>query len=986
MMFFYFRNYSKAIELLIKLSPKIKAKSRIHYYYLKQLKGMCIILSGESLLKESFHITLFTQYLEKKLFMKALRLLIIIFKYSNNNLDFEQSMKIPNYLQVYQRYLSANQLSVINNSETFLFYIYRAMIWEKKAIRSLFSATNEVYNNKRHFLLHIYQSAIYYYFKLPLGNLYILHSFGIVISLLNMKSYLLFEKNENILSSFSELKNRLYGKLAKICNDMNYIEEGFIFSRLNLELTAHILMGDQSIEGINACQLMNMYINKLKEIKQNESKLITSINHNDLYTFNIIDIDNPSLYVIEHQDKEISLLTSSTTNAEMKWEKSFKKYVDVDAKQRYAHLDDKDIRVLKYLDNIISDNNPSFNSFHKKMFTANVGEYLHICFDIRNRLNVQFAITSIKLLYKIIGDDKESDSLFEQNTINECMLPGNETKSIQITFTCKCPTVISVIGVEITLFHELVLKHLFSSPKENYLYKQITPSSSQQESNALLDILNYNTYTKEANNISTVSNYKKQIDDFRKQTHVLQINKRKEIIYELIPKENNICISYPLGTHIICYRYQCVLYPIVIANNTNVYKIKNFTVFICSSNHNNNSLLLTFKPFYSFNIRLNPTNKQTTIYIPLYSTEISLADVQVVIKFKDERKKQYIEINRFTFQVTVLPSFEFTAEKKINMVKEPNKDEYKEVFVDCLLNIDNVNYKQLTKLQMNDVFIGSNVRLEENDNVNKSNIDEWNYDIIQHKCYKNLTFGIKYYKHMNDNNMNTECLMEPDDPHLNEYLINVQQQSDICCIYNTILNTVVDNKETTIMFTWKCHETNNECQQLEGLFILNVSDHSHKTFKTDKTKTLNQHISNCNIKLNQTLLQNIIENICIVTPSFTHISTNHILITLTVSFDSTVLNCFNEISSYDIFITDSTDTPNPSPNLNLNWFGITKYSYINTNKEGKFLLHFLCEAHITSTILPLNYIGITFKFNSKSNDHLSKPVFQPKYIELYINE
>lgn len=336
-------------------------------------------------------------------------------------------------------------------------------------------------------------------------------------------------------------------------------------------------------------------------------------------------------------------------------------------------------------------------------------------------------------------------------------------------------------------------------------------------------------------------------------------------------------------------------------------------------------------------------------------------------------------------------SFELSLSKSVKMVKEV--EEYKDAFADLLISIKSVNEDSLSNLRMKDIYLGRNIK-QMNDSINKNDLDVWNYNLTENKCYRNLSLVIRYEHKRNSNTQNKHLKLskkhlnkpkeeiDPDDPHLNEYLINKTDPNEINSIYFHLLKGFIE-KQSKVILSWTCENMindNKEITKLEGFFIFDISE-LQKVPKSEKLSILTPIKPTLNIKINQSFLQTIVENICKVTPSVIKSLCNKSFISLKVSFDTYALNTFTEINSYEIFIITDTN----KHDLNFKWLGLMKYSHINNGHINPLILNFICESKLKG-IIPINYIGIIFKFNSKKNEYLSQIVFKPKYIEINIQE
>jgi hypothetical protein len=377
------------------------------------------------------------------------------------------------------------------------------------------------------------------------------------------------------------------------------------------------------------------------------------------------------------------------------------------------------------------------------------------------------------------------------------------------------------------------------------------------------------------------------------------------------------------------------------------------------------------------------------VYIPIYSTEKGAIDVKVVIKFKDESMKKYIEIKRFSFRVLVKPSFEVNADWKVKMIKKEENEQWNNVYVDYWINLTMHNSNMLADLDIKDIYTGCNVSLVNDD---KDKVSQWcSNNVIKGKYYRCLTLSITDNDNNNNNNgMNDDKQdddIDPDDPHLNEHLIKKDNTSDDVNNNDNVMNVYPEllkcyqEKKNTIIFTWQSNQTpsntntQQQQQQISGFFILDLPEllPIHTT-PTQLCKPL------LTLELTQPFLQTLIENICTITLTLKPFpSNNTTLIILTLNINCEALFPFNNIISFKTFIL-----PN-NTNLPLTWLGTTKYTHFLSNHLPNYTVNFICQTALKGTI-PLNNIGILFTFSTSTSTHLalSTTTFKPKYIETHI--
>ena len=256
-----------------------------------------------------------------------------------------------------------------------------------------------------------------------------------------------------------------------------------------------------------------------------------------------------------------------------------------------------------------------------------------------------------------------------------------------------------------------------------------------------------------------------------------------------------------MGKELNLYKYQFILFPIEIINNSKNHRIKKFTIFFNDSikynnnnnNDNNNIIKTTLFDYITFNKELFDEENKIMIFVPIFPQIIGEIFIKIVIKFEDELKYKNIEIKRFLIKLNVKPSFEFNIEKEI--VNYDNIDnELNKIIFNLILNGKNKNenfYLKFENFFINKFF---NILNNNNDNDNSKIVSnkENNDNKLHYKFI--IEQNMKDYIKKNNENINLDFI-------LNNKNINIDY------ILNKISNIL--NKSNYLINEWEYIKNNN---------------------------------------------------------------------------------------------------------------------------------------------------------------------------------
>ena len=534
---FYFRDYENAMDHLKILMNDIKSKSVEHYNSILELYTICHFICSPGSKKDVEIDAAYNNYLKSKNLKYAARAVIIQIKMLEHLKRFSEIPKI-----------------LIRATGEIISTPYVTPIFFEKA--SIYFLLNN--QQVRKFLFFQILSAMAY--KNMSGDLkkYSLNCMGNVIPF--------FDKNS---PSFLRFKEFLNSNMGEICMNIEYFEGALKFYKNSIELS--------TVKNVDQDQAL--YIRHFL-------KSLNSISHGgglsyvEIKFLSIPEIVNSTLSVIEEQDYEIGNIKTyhqdeiSSGELNLNWANFFK-YSKVELNKTYLTLSENDILVLKNLDNIVQNRQNFSNSSSKRNFTANVGKKIYVRFLIKNPLNLNLSISSMKLECDFIIDKNFKELPINTGTQNcieyeekSLLLEKNSSSLVTIYCIPKYPGKVILKGLEIGLYKIALFKHSFTTKNVSQLYednhrpRSLSTRSSNSSNSDIIKKLHHSHGPLHPNVFNNIS---------------------KNISFEIIDDNQDIKISFPKGKEISLYTNEIFLIPIKIKNSSNI-KIKKFCLFLDDRN------------------------------------------------------------------------------------------------------------------------------------------------------------------------------------------------------------------------------------------------------------------------------------------------------------------------------------------------------------------------------------------------------------------
>ena len=889
---FYFRNYQSASENFKYLYGVLKEKSTRHYLPLYELNTICTFINGTYKKEENIQ-NFFIRYSDNSTSYLTLRAFIIFLKIHEHLHNFT-ALILNTYnifLKTCDKYQKKNRSnSGHHNNIIDIFTLFMPLLYEKNALYYLIH-----FNKFRKFLVQICQAGRKYYKCPPEMRIYALHSFGFFMDFFNTNQ-----------QSFISIKDALNAKMGNICNEIKYYEGGFMFYK-NLIESGKYEKNKQSDE---QAQYMKYYLSHMREISNTN---LTTIKQSELYSLNTPDIDNASLLIFEDDDNVISSMIKNKQKSLYKffpWS-IFDKYKDIDGKQRYCHLDEKDVFLLKNLDNISFNTNTYSNINLKRSFKGNINNSIYVIFDIYNTLSIDFPISNLKLICDFIPINNTDNSLYDRNISKflefssmSLTLQAKATERICLYVKPLCAGKCIIKGVEMTPYNCGLLKHFFNTKKKNKLYsyrkRRRTMSNERKGS------------TSSQSSQSSGNGFNMITPTHKRNFSISIANKKSDIIYDIIDKNDDIQVTFPHSHEIEIFKYQLYLMPIVIEVSKKI-KMKRFTIFLNDSNHNNDSRRIVFNDYITKDNCFTEDIRKVTVYIPIYAVENIVDEyIKILIKFEEESKMKYVEIKRYLVKVKVMNSITFTHNENIEQYDFTEENEAKKTNVlFCVKSSFSLsNGERLKELSIDDVIMNSNFRIN---NKYKGEFEckkiEEDNEINRQKLYT------EYHLETNQNNKN----QNPNQykaldskyqfPFIPQDIRDDPFQSHISDSIAKILN-----RRNILFFPWKAIDTNNQCE-VNGISLYDLKLNQGLTYK---------------------FLKDIIKNSSTIKVDMSKIDDKYTLVTLKYTLNKKSITEIKEIEWYEVIVKDTEEH-------NIKWLGnkvIRIMNYITDNKEENYLNFF----------------------------------------------
>ena len=962
--YFFFRNYSSCYKKLKDLKNSfINNNNNVQYSNFDDFYNINRYLGKEkkpqnllSTLKTYSHISNFN-------IKESIRWFFIKTAIYEDNINIENpsnlielikdktGITLINFNKNLKSRLNENNKKTISNTINFYMILY-PLIMEK--IICYYTCS---YKYRKFVFYSVFVGVIYKKMNNRILNEYALNNFG---------NSLLF--SNKVSNSFLNSRLNINSNLGEISNELNYIEGGFIFFKNCLELSIYNknLKNTQSI-------FMTFYLNNKKKLIEKNDIKNNDNNSNilNIFRLNLPEIDNKSIFITEQTDYEIEKYSKNKNYINVKWD-CFNKYIELIKSKPYCNLNEKDLLIIKNINNVILQKENSSNFHMRRIFYGNVNDYLYIKFKIINPLNIDIPIDSIKLDYvftpenKLNNENNNNNDNNNNNNDNETNIKENDIKIklnknsyeiIELCITSIQPGQIYIKGVELNLYDNCKLYHSFNLKDKSRLYHYRNKLFNSEE------------YEKRRRKSSSNSSNSGNLSNNSK-IHLTPVSKKTKLIYNIKSIDEDIYIKIPMGRELNLFQYQFVLFPIELINNSKNHRIKKFTIFFNDSikynnNNNNNIIKTTLLDYISGSKELFDEDNKITIFVPIFPQIIGEIFIKIVIKFEDELKYKNIEIKRFLIKLNVKSSFEFKVDKEI-------------------INYDNIN-NELNKIIFNVIFNGKNKNKNfylkfENSFINKSfnilnnNNNNNNSKIVSNK--KNNENKI-YYKLMIEQNLKN-YVKKNNENQINLDFICENKKIDIDYILNKLSNIL--NKSNYLMIEWeyikKEDNNNNKTNNTENN---NNFNNEKKIFNNDKIKGL--FFYDIEITKPKIITTDFIKNILFnsVKKEINQIKINNeeTLININFILNKKGLMEFKNIIKYEIFIKDE--------DYRIIWLGLTKFSIINSPSENDVVnIDFNFITKYKGFFL-IDQIGVLFHEKIKNNYNIIniKNITKPE--EIIIN-
>ena len=606
---FYFRDYENAYNNLKNLLGMTKGTKQESY--IKQLLIICHFLKSHT--KKSIDYTgAFNDFINQNNYHYALRALLIM-------------------IRMYEHMGRLNEAQSIilkaNNQFDKIFTFSSSLMLEKQSYYYLMQS------QRRKFLMNIIISGLTYKQIDKSLSAYALNDLGYI--------YDFVMKEEKF--SFKLLKEYLSNEMGSLCDELNYYDGGINLYKNCIEISK------------NSYDDVSLYMKSLIDmISKSKEKIALS-------SFNIPEIDNSSVIIIEDQDNAISQIHNKDNLCN--FSKIFEKYKNVYKNMKHTSLSSNDIAQLKFCDSIVNEKQIS-NFYIKRNYIVNVNNDVYVSFTMRNPLNINIEISSLSLII-----DTKDNSLYEISA-QDITLRRRQSKQIKIKVHMKSKGKLIIKGVSMKLFNIANIVHMFNYKKTNLLYNyRIKRKSENIRQNRISSIASSNIV-------------KKQKEDFS---------------FDILDNDTNIVIDFPQGKEITVYQYQIFMFRIVIKNNSK-FNINKYSIFISDNKDttHNEDVLCDFIHI------VNDAKKENKISVPMIPKRTGEIEVKMIIKFEEASRFKEIEVKRFIIQFHVIPSLMLTV--KDNVV-EYNEQENK------IMNVINIKGNLVDLIKMSGLKISNDIIL-----------------------------------------------------------------------------------------------------------------------------------------------------------------------------------------------------------------------------------------------------------------------------------
>ena len=951
-LYFFFHNYDLAYDTLKIIYSVIKQKALQHKERLKTLISTVKFISYISRKEYNFNEDMVLKATNQEL---LIRKMLILIKMLEHNRNFSLLVvKIKEFLNI-----TRSQFKQSTNVST-LDYLF-PLLYEKIGI---YYFSEEKF---RKFLYYMVFSGKYFNKLGMVTKAYSLFCYSNLLKFIDEPSY-----------SFINARKKITKKMSKICNNINYYEGGYKFSKNCLEFSVlydevkKMQKEEEIREGDEQSYYIGVFLNMLYKIENNK-ELSSKI---DITSLDIPQIDNGSLLIVEENDYKIKKISENIHYDKKPWT-TFNHYKKSYFHNPYANLDNTDLQRLKLLNDIIQSKKLVSNFYSRRQFYGNVNQKLYVKFTIKNPLLVILQISSIKLLCDFIPEKKEAKeekkeeiekkSKEENNNISNNdnnfltyseeknnLLPMQELQ-MELSISSSVPGKIIIKGLILILFRDSKIIHLFNKKNKNKLYNYKHKSSSADpnmsgnkrklsvDSNSGSEQLT--SKNSQNNGIDSISNMLAM--QIKSQRNALNFSKKAKIEYIVKDFDDDVYLDFPLGLDIDIYLYQLLFFPIIINNTSSKQRIRRFSIFLeCSDNRK----IKTFYNYITKDIELNKDNNTSQkILVPLLpiSNDDKHLYIKVLVKCADEMRINPIEIKRFIIKLNVKNSFSFEFKESYNNLNSFSKinNVFKQIDFSLKADIRIKNKNELTNFTINEPIFTDNLILNSRNNyiLNDSDFHEIFRFYKDETIKKNID---------NENKDKFDFILNNKDI----YGIENKDESNNH-IFEKFNNIVNNSNKNIIFFPWTAEISENK-KKIQGLYLY--------------------ELNLCGPRLTKDFIREIFYNSTETKIIKQKVNNEKTLIVIDLVLNKNGIGSLSDIiTQYDIFIDDQ--------NPEIYWLGLQKYSVLNKiNKNEDNIL--LCKFNFMTTLKGLFEVNrISTKLYKKSDkkkateifmviNHITKPI------------
>ena len=949
LLYFFFHNYDLSYETFKPLYASIKQKAPQHKEKLKLLISIVKFISYLNRKEYNFNEEMKLKANTTELLIRKELLLIKMLEY-NRNFQLLIS-KINEFMEITRPQFKTNT----NVSSLDYFF---PLLYEKIGI------------------YYIYEDKFrkFSYFMVYSGKFF--NKLGIITKAYSLFCYsnLLKFVDEPSLS-FINLRKKITKKMSKLCNNLNYYEGGYKFSKNCLEFSVlydeikKMKKEEEIKEGDEQSYYIGIFLNMRNKINNNkelESKI-------DITSLDIPQIDNGSLLIVEENDYNIKKINEKILYDSKPWT-VFNHYKKTYFNNPYVNLDNKDLSRIKLLNDIIQPQKMISNFYSRRQFYGNINQKLYVKCLIKNPLLVYLQISSIKLLCDFIPEKRENEPEGTENNNNEekskiisekkesidyndCLIYSEEKYNLEplqevvaeFSVASKVPGKIILKGLVLLLFQECKIIHLFNKKNKNRLYYHKHKSASAETGIKRKKTIDSNNSDSEQPTQKSSKTGENSLSDML----AMQIkfkgsennfSKKSKIEYIVKGFDDDVYLDFPLGLDIDIYLYQLIFFPIIINNTSSIHRVRRFSIFLESSDDRK---IKTFYNYITKDIELNPDNISQKILIPLLpiSNDDKTLYIKVLIKCADEMKIHSIEVKKVIIKLNIKNSIFFEIKESYNNLNlfDKTNNIFRQIDFSLKTDIRIKNKDDFSNFSINEPIFNDKIILNSRQNYKLNDSD-------LHEMFR--FFKDENIKNNNDNKDKFDFILK------NKDIYGIEKIDESNNHIFDKLNKIINNaNRNAIFFPWTA-EVSDQKKKIQGLYLYELSLSGPK--------------------LTQDFIREIFYNSTETKIIKQKVNKDKNLIVIDITLNKNGIGSLSEIiTQYDILIN------NTHPQIS--WLGLRKYTVINKiDKKGDNV--FLCKFSFMTTlkgIFEVNRISaVLYKKNYKQNtienfmtiNHITKPI------------